>query len=60
MTELKPCPFCGVSVHWGDLDGIIHDRIVANCIVDLVCPMESNMHLPKEYWIKKWNWRAKE
>ena len=58
MTELKPCPFCGMSVHWEDGFGIIHDRIVDNCIVDLVWPMESNMNLPKESWIRRWNRRS--
>ena len=59
MTDLEPCPFCGVSVHWDDSVGITHDRIVQNCIVDMVWPMESNMNLPKEVWIKKWNMRVR-
>ena len=58
--ELKPCPFCGMTVHWDDLDGIIHDKVIANCIVDLVQPLDSNSNLPKEFWIKRWNWRAQE
>lgn len=57
---LKPCPFCGMTVHWDDLDGIIHDKIVANCIVDVVRPMDPNSNLPKEFWIKRWNWRVQE
>ena len=60
MTELKPCPFCGMPVHWEDDFGIIHNKIIANCIVDLVQPLESNSHLPKEFWIKRWNWRVNE
>lgn len=58
--ELKPCPFCGMTVHWDDSDGIIHDKVIANCIVDLVRPMDSNSNLPKEFWIKRWNWRVSE
>lgn len=55
---LKPCPFCGSPVHWND--GIIHDEIRFNCIVDMVWPLEANMHIPKEMWIKKWNTRVRE
>ena len=58
MTKLKPCPFCGMTVHWKDGCGIVHDKVVVTCIVDLVCPTESNMHIPKEMWIKKWNMRT--
>lgn len=58
MTKLKPCPFCGMTVHWEDGVGIIHDKIRFNCIVDMVYPMESNMHIPKEMWIKEWNMRT--
>ena len=59
-NELEPCPFCGVSVHWDDSMGIIHDRVVHNCIVDMVWPMESNKNLPKGMWIRKWNMRVRK
>ena len=54
---LLPCPFCGSAVHWDDAEGIIHDTVLFNCIIDMVWPMESNRHIPKEEWIRRWNTR---
>lgn len=65
MTELKPCPFCGCSVHMDEIMlnwCVCHDNIleIEWCPIEVVDMQEWANPKNLKKAIAKWNKRAKK
>lgn len=64
MTKLKPCPFCGCSVHMDELEYrwcVCHDNIlkIKWCPIEVLCMQEWAEPKNLKKAIARWNKRAK-